>query len=77
MANIADIKVLCFSSDNYNLDELNAMTDNERFELAKAACNFGCDEAEIITLQEFQNMFNTDKISEINLYIFFHKDNPE
>lgn len=74
MADIADIKVLCFSSDNYNLDELNAMTDNERFELAQVACNFGYDEADVITLQEFQNMFNTDQISEINLYIFFYQE---
>ena len=67
---MANIQVLCFSSDNYNLDELNAMTDNERFELAQVACNFGYDEADILTLSDFQRLFNDGTIS--NTYIFFY-----
>ena len=69
-----DAKVLCFSSDNYNLDELNAMTDNERFELAQVACNFGYDETDVLSLPEFQNRFNAGQISEINMYIFFYSE---
>ena len=70
MANIADIKVLCFSSDNYNLEELNTMTEAERFELAHVASNFGYDEADILTLSDFQKLFNNGTIS--NTYIFFY-----
>ena len=70
MADINNIKVLCFSSDNYNLEELNAMTDKERFELAQVACNFGYDEADILTLSDFQKLFNDGTIS--NTYIYFY-----
>ena len=70
MADINNIKVLCFSSDNYNLEELNAMTETERFELAQVACNFGYDEADILTLSDFQKLFNNGTIS--NTYIFFY-----
>ena len=67
---MADIKVLCFSSDNYDLNELNAMTKKERFELAHVACNFGYDEADILTLSDFQKLFNDGTIS--NTYIYFY-----
>ena len=70
MADINNIKVLCFSSDNYNLEELNAMTETERFELAQVACNFGYDEADILTLSDFQKLFNDGTIS--NTYIYFY-----
>ena len=72
MADINNIKVLCFSSDNYNLDELNAMTEKERFELANTAKCFGYDETEVLSLPEFQRLYNNDIINTIDSYIFFY-----
>ena len=67
---MADIKVLCFNSDNFNLDELNAMTDNERFELCYDNESFGT--TEIMTLSGFQSDFNHKHLEDVDLYIFFH-----
>lgn len=37
---MAEIKVLCFSSNAYNLAELESMTVAERYDLAHIASNF-------------------------------------
>jgi hypothetical protein len=67
---MADIKVLCFNSDNFNLDELNAMTDNERFGLCYDNESFGI--TEIMTLSGFQSDFNHRHLDDTDYYIFFH-----
>ena len=71
---MADYKVLCFSSDQYNLDELSAMTDKERYELASVAKSFGYDETDVLTLAEFQKLFNDGFICELSMHIFFYKE---
>ncbi len=70
MANMADIKVLCFNSDNFNLDELNALTDKERLELCRDNESFGT--TEIMTLSGFQGDFNHKNFEDVDFYIFFH-----
>lgn len=72
MANNDNILVLVFSSDNYNKEELNAMAENERYQLADVAKNFGYDEADILTLPEFQRLFNSGDICADSCYIYFH-----
>lgn len=70
MANMADIKVLCFNSDNFNLDELSKMTDKERFELCRDNESFGI--TEMVTLSLFQRHFNNKRFEDVDFYIFFH-----
>ena len=71
---MAEIKVLLFSCDNYDILELNKMTDKQRFELANVASNFGYDEADILSLAEFQRRFNDGLINEDGMFIFFYQE---
>ena len=69
---MAEIKVLCFSSNAYNLVELESMTEAERYDLAHVASNFGYDEADILSLREFQKLFNDGTANADENYIFFY-----
>lgn len=71
---MAEIKVLCFSSDNYNLAELESMTEAERYDLAHAASSFGYDEADILSLRKYQKLFNEGTINADGVYIFFYQE---
>jgi len=72
MADINNIKVLIFCSDWYNLEELQKMTDFERYDLASTAKSTGSDDTEILSLSEFQKLFNDGTINTIDTYIFFY-----
>ena len=72
MVDINNIKVLIFCSDWYNLEELQKMTDLERYELASTAKSTGSDDTEILSLSEFQKLFNDGTINTIDTYIFFY-----
>ena len=72
MADINNIKVLIFGSDWYNLEELQKMTDFERYDLASTAKSTGSDDTEVLTLAEFQKLFNDGVIFTVNSYIFFY-----
>lgn len=71
---MAEIKVLCFSSNAYNLAELESMTEAERYDLAHVASNFGYDEADILSLSNYQKLFNDGKINADEVYIFFYQE---
>ena len=67
-----NIFVLVFSSDGYSLEELNAMTSAERYDLA-IMCKMLDDYAgDVLTLQEFEDLFNNDRFNADNNYLFFH-----
>ena len=72
MADINNIKVLIFCSDWYNLEELQKMTDFERYDLASTAKSTGSDDTEVLTLAEFQKLYNNDTINTIDSFIFFY-----
>ena len=72
MADINNIKVLIFCSDWYNLEELQKMTDFERYDLASTAKSTGSDDTEILSLSEYQKLYNNDTINTIDTYIFFY-----
>ena len=72
MADINNIKVLIFDSDWYNLEELQKMTDFERYDLASTAKSTGSDDTEVLTLAEFQKLYNNDTINTIDSFIFFY-----
>ena len=72
MADINKIKVLIFASDWYNLEELQKMADFERYDLASTAKSTGSDDTEILSLSEFQKLFNDGTINTIDTYIFFY-----
>ena len=72
MADINNIKGLIFCSDWYNLEELQKMTDFERYNLASTAKSTGSDDTEVLTLAEFQKLFNDGDIFTIDTYIFFY-----
>ena len=67
-----NVFVLVFSSDNYNKEELNVMPDNERYDLALHAKTHGYDETDVLSLQEFETMFNDGLICPDSCYIYFH-----
>lgn len=71
---MADIKVLCFSSNAYSLAELESMTEAERYDLAHVASNFGYDEADILSLKNYQKLFNDGTINADEVYIFFYQE---
>ena len=66
-----NIKVLIFCSDWYNLEELQKMTDFERYNLASTAKSTGSDDTEVLTLAEFQKLFNDGDIFTIDTYFSF------
>lgn len=67
-----NIKVLIFDSNYYNLGELQNMTDLERYNLASTAKSTGGDDTEVLTLAEFQKLFNDGDLFTIDTYIFFY-----
>ena len=69
-----DIKVLVFSSDNYNLDDLKSMSAKDRYELAGTAKSVGYDETDVLTLSEYQDLFNNGLIDPESCYIFFESE---
>lgn len=72
MTDIKNIKVLIFDCYNYSLDELQKMTDFERYDLASTAKSTGSDDTDILGLSEFQVLYNGDNINTIDTYIFFY-----
>lgn len=69
-----EIKVLVFSSDNYDLADLESMTAKDRYELASTAKSAGYDETDVLTLAEYQDLFNSGAISPESCYIFFEQN---
>lgn len=69
-----EIKVLVFSSDNYDLADLESMTEKDRYELASTAKSVGYDETDVLTLAEYQDLFNSGAISPESCYIFFEQN---
>ena len=69
---IDNIFVLVFSSDSYNLEELNSMTSAERYELACGCKMLGDGVTEVSTLKEFEEFFNSGCVDHEHSYIFFH-----
>lgn len=69
-----EIKVLVFSSDNYDLADLESMTAKDRYELASTAKSVGYDETDVLTLAEYQDLFNSGAISPESCYIFFEQN---
>lgn len=67
----SNIKVLSFSSDSYNLTELQSMSKEELYALADMCKSIGDDTADICTLAEYQEYFNTGCVDPDHSYIFF------
>ena len=62
---------LCFSVYAYNRAELSKMSDQEKYDLAHVASNFGYDEAEVLTLDKLSEMINDDAIDFTNTWVYF------
>ena len=62
---------LFFSVDTYELDELKNMSKEELFDLACTASCFGYGEADVLTLDEFSDKVNNDRISTEFSWLFF------
>lgn len=63
------MKVLVFDRNWFSKLELERMSNEERLSLATSLKNKGIDQTEILTLEEFQDIFN-DK-EELEEYIYF------
>ena len=66
-----ETKVVLFSSDSYNLEELKSMSPAELVELAEEIKMLGDPDAEISTPAEFQQHFNAGEVDPDHTYIFF------
>lgn len=63
---------LLFSIDTYpQLDELKKMSSEKLFDLAWTASTFDDGDASVLTLEEFSNMVNDDRISTEFSWLFF------
>ena len=69
-----NIIILVFSSDLYNLNWLNSQTAADRVGLAKFERDFGHDNAAVLTLAEYQDLFNAGQIDPQSCYIFFENN---
>ena len=67
----SSIKVVCVSSDVYNLDDLKQMTKEEIYDLANVDISTGGDSCEISSLDEFSQLFNAGYVDPAHSYIFF------
>lgn len=65
------IKVLSFDKQVHDINNLNQMTDAEKLELAKKGVMLGDDDVAICTIQEFQELYNTEQANSEWSYIFF------
>lgn len=65
------IKVLSFDKQVHDINNLNQMTDAEKLELAKMGVMLGDDDVAICTIQEFQELYNTEQANSEWSYIFF------
>lgn len=65
------IKVLSFDKQVHDINNLNQMTDAEKLELAKKGVMLGYDDVAICTIQEFQELYNTEQANSEWSYIFF------
>ena len=65
------IQVCSFSSDSFNLAELNQMSEKEKFEYCKQATAWGDSDAQAVSLSEFQYLFNNGRIDSDDVFIFF------
>lgn len=62
---------LLFSVDTYQLDELKKMNSDELFDLALTSSTLDDGNAIILTLEEFSDLVNADKISTEFSWLFF------
>lgn len=62
---------LTFRIDAYEREELAKMSQQELYDLANVASNFGYDEADVMTLDELSYKVNEDKISLDNVWLYF------
>lgn len=58
-------------SASYGFDQLNAMTDEQKYDLATELATIGYDEGDVITLPEFQERLNKGEVDTDNFYVFF------
>lgn len=62
---------LLFSTDEYTREELDKMSNEDKYSLANIASNFGYDEADVLTLDEFSQKVNDDRISLEHSWLYF------
>ena len=62
--------ILVFSSDHYNLGELNEMSLEDLSNLAAVTHLAGDDTADILTPKEFVKLFNSGEINAEHMYLF-------
>lgn len=67
-----NILVLAFSSDSFNLEDLNGMTSAERYELATMEEATGYGLCAVSDLDHFTTAFNTGCVDPDHSYIYFH-----